>query len=55
MSIYNYSIIDRNGSEVSLKDYKGKTLIIDAIGYVNNDYSDFFGYSYYDESTYEEE
>lgn len=28
MSIYNYSIIDRNGSEVSLKDYKGKTLII---------------------------
>ena len=28
MSIYNYSIIDRNCSEVSLKDYKGKTLII---------------------------
>ena len=28
MSIFNYSIIDRNGKKVSLKDYKGKVLII---------------------------
>ncbi len=28
MSIYDYSIVDRNGKEISLKEYKGKVLII---------------------------
>ena len=28
MSIYDYSIVDRNGKEINLKEYKGKTLII---------------------------
>ena len=28
MSIFDYSIVDRNGKNVSLKDYKGKVLII---------------------------
>ncbi len=28
MTIYDYSISDRNGKEISLKDYKGKVLII---------------------------
>ena len=28
MSIFNYSITDRKGKEVSLKEYKGKTIII---------------------------
>lgn len=28
MSIYNYSIVDRNGREIKLNDYKGKVLII---------------------------
>ncbi|MBR4672663.1 MAG: glutathione peroxidase [Bacilli bacterium] len=28
MSIFNYSIVDRNGKEVSLKEYKGKVLIV---------------------------
>ena len=28
MSIYEYSIVDRKGNNVSLKDYKGKVLII---------------------------
>ena len=28
MSIYNYSITDRTGKEISLKEYKGKVLII---------------------------
>ena len=28
MSIYDYVIVDRNGSDVSLKNYKGKVLII---------------------------
>ena len=28
MSIFNYSIVDRKGKEVSLKEYKGKTIII---------------------------
>ena len=28
MSIYDYSIVDRNGKEISLNDYKGKVLII---------------------------
>ena len=28
MSIYNYSIVDRSGKEVSLNEYKGKVLII---------------------------
>ncbi len=28
MSIYDYSILDRNGKEVCLKEYKGKVLII---------------------------
>ena len=28
MSIYDYSIIDRNGKKVNLIDYEGKVLII---------------------------
>ena len=28
MTIYDYSIVDRNGKEISLKEYKGKVLII---------------------------
>ena len=28
MSIYDYSIVDRNGNEINLKEYKGKVLII---------------------------
>jgi len=28
MSIYDYSILDRNGKEVSLREYQGKVLII---------------------------
>ena len=28
MSLYDYSIVDRNGKEISLKEYKGKVLII---------------------------
>ena len=28
MSIYDYSIVDRNGKEIKLNDYKGKVLII---------------------------
>ena len=28
MSIYDYSIVDRNGKEINLKEYKGKALII---------------------------
>lgn len=28
MSIYDYSIVDRNGKKISLKEYKGKVLII---------------------------
>ncbi len=28
MSIYDYSIVDRNGKKLSLKEYKGKVLII---------------------------
>ncbi len=28
MSIYNYSLFDRNGKEISLKTYKGKILVI---------------------------
>ena len=28
MSIYDYSIVDRNGKEIGLKEYKGKVLII---------------------------
>ena len=28
MSIYEYSIMDRQGREVSLNDYKGKVLVI---------------------------
>lgn len=28
MSIYDYSILDRNGKEISLKEYKGKVLIV---------------------------
>ena len=28
MSIFDYSIVDRNGKKVSLKEYKGKVLII---------------------------
>lgn len=28
MSIYDYSIIDRNGKKVNLRDYEGKVLII---------------------------
>ena len=28
MSIFDYSIVNRNGEEVSLKEYKGKVLII---------------------------
>ena len=28
MSIYDYSIVDRSGKEVSLNEYKGKVLII---------------------------
>ena len=28
MSIYDYSIIDRNGKKISLKEYKGKVLLI---------------------------
>ena len=28
MSIFDYSIVDRNGKEISLNEYKGKVLII---------------------------
>ena len=28
MSIYEYSIVDRNGKEIKLSEYKGKTMII---------------------------
>ena len=28
MSIYDYSILDRSGKEIGLKEYKGKVLII---------------------------
>jgi len=28
MSIYDYKVVDRNGKEVSLSDFKGKVLII---------------------------
>ena len=36
MSIYDYSIVDRNEKEISLKEYKGKVLIIIDICF--NDY-----------------
>lgn len=26
MTIYDYSIVDRNGKEIKLKDYKGKVI-----------------------------
>ena len=28
MSIYDYSIVDRNGKEIDLKEYKDKVLVI---------------------------